>query len=83
MDDLVCVSVEIGSPVRVVVRNERGDDRTIVWFPRWRTNDGYSIKSPGEKARELLVPAKGEAAIVAQPPSAEAKQFECLIGDKP
>ncbi|MEK7468977.1 MAG: DUF1425 domain-containing protein [Planctomycetota bacterium] len=83
MEDLVCVSVEIGSQVRVVLRNKRDTDRAIVWFPRWRSNDGYSIKSPAERVRELLVPANGEAAIVAQPPSAEARQFEVLIGDRP
>ena len=83
MEDLVCVSVEVGSPVRVVLRNERNSDRTIVWFPRWRTNDGYAIKAPEEKVRELVVPANGEAAIVAQPPTPEARQFEFLIGDRP
>ncbi len=82
MPGLICVSVEVGTPVRVVLRNERDEARTIVWFPRWRTNDGFVVKVQ-EKVRELRVPANGEAAIVAQPPVGEAKQFEFLIGDRP
>ncbi len=82
MPGLVCVSVEVGSPVRVVLRNERAEPRTIVWFPRWRTNEGFVVKVQ-EKVRELRVPGGGEATIIAQPPMEGARQFEFLIGDKP
>jgi hypothetical protein len=80
---VVCVSFETGAQYRIVLRNERDADREIIWYPRWRTNDGYVLKGRDERVRELLVPARGEAAIVAQPPTAEATQFEVLVGDRP
>lgn len=80
---LGCVSVEIGSPCRVVVRNTRAEDRPIVWFAQWRTVDGYILKSDTVRVRELIVPANGTAEIVAPPPSPEARQFELWAGDRP
>lgn len=82
MPGLTCVSVEIGSPVRIVVRNDGAEDRAIVWYPRWRTGDGYVVKTR-ERVRELVVPGGGEAAIVAMPPAPDARQFEILVGDRP
>lgn len=83
MPGLMCVSVSSGAVYRIVVRNMRDVNRAIVWYPRWRSNDGYVLKNRDEKVRELVVPANGTAEIVAQAPAAEATQFEVMIGDRP
>lgn len=82
MPGLRCVSVESGATWRVRLANETGEDRAIVWFPRWRTLDGYEVKAREEKVKDLRIPAKGEATLVAEPPVPEARQLELLAGDR-
>ncbi|MBI2920779.1 MAG: hypothetical protein HYY18_06800 [Planctomycetes bacterium] len=82
MPGLTCVSVTYGSPHRVVVRNDRGDFRHLVWYARFRTIEGYEVKS-GFAVRELIVPAGSEATIEIRRPRPEADRFELLVGDRP
>ncbi|MCE9584447.1 MAG: hypothetical protein K8T20_18315 [Planctomycetes bacterium] len=83
MPGLMCVSVSSGAAWRVVVRNTREENRALVWYPLWRSKDGYVLKNRDERVRELVVPANGNAEIVVQAPVPEATQFEVLIGDRP
>lgn len=82
MPGLMCVSVTYGSPHRVVVRNDRDDFRHLVWYARFRTIDGFEVKS-GFAVRELIVGAEAEATIEIRRPSPEADRFELLVGDRP
>jgi uncharacterized protein YcfL len=83
MPGIVCVSVELGAPARVVLRNEGARDRRIAWLARWRTIEGTPIRTGAERVREVILPARGQGTILAEPPSAEARQIELLMGDPP
>jgi hypothetical protein len=83
MPGIVCVSVEMGMPARVVFRNDGARDRRLAWLARWRTIEGTPIRTGAERVREVIVPAGGRGTIFAEPPSAEARQLELLMGDPP
>jgi len=82
MDDLLLVSLRTGSPGEVVVRNLRGEPRRILWTARFRSPEGYEIRSAHGAVREVLIPGGGEARLPLNPPTPDATQVELILGDR-